>query len=76
MAKQETTNLSEQDRQLCGKYLDKYEKILVVIASRNKGKEYLDIATQVGFGKTPLFEKIEADILRAKIKDGLLTKMK
>ena len=77
MAKQNAQiNIPDADRKLCGKYTDKDGKQYMVIASRNvRGKEYLDIAGVVGFAKAPLFEEINAEELRKKISEKILTRL-
>ena len=68
--------LSENDKSLAGKYRTVFDYDISIIISKDKrGNEILEMGTVVGFGKTPLFEKVEARDIVAKLKAELIYKL-
>ena len=68
--------LSESDKSLAVKYRTVFDYDVSVIISKDKrGNEILEMGTVVGFGKTPLFEKVEASEIRGKIEAKLIVKL-
>lgn len=69
--------LSDSDKSLAGKYRNvfAYYDISIIISKDKRGNEFLEIGTCVGFGKTPLFDRVEASEIRGKIEAKLIIKI-